>query len=169
MISLHQLKHRANGGIYLQEVAVRLSGKNHAALAQTMNKHNKLPFNARLIGLKGGKYAGHAYVIEADGRAWIVLEQDLQETCARCRGVDRESWAIYKSIGNSRSTARIVLSHLAAKGELDDPACVEFFGKRLPLLEMQDDDTVVVIDKATAASNTSLQSAYNLVAKHLRL
>ena len=122
---------------------------------------------ACLVGIKGGTSAGNVHVLEMGGHAWMVTQQDIKESCARCRAIDKESWAIYKNLGTNKTTAVILLSLLAEKGELEDPSSVERFGKKLPSLELHDEDSIIVIDKTAASSNHALQQAYDFVAKHL--
>lgn len=102
---------------------------------------------------------GYVYVLESDGRVWAVHENDINNSCARCRGVDRTNWSIYKMLMNSGQVAPSVLSVLAQDDELEDPNCVKKFGKRLPLMRIDEDSELRIIDNESCDDSDDLQSA----------
>jgi len=123
---------------------------------------------ACLVSIKVTEPTENVYVIEAPGRAWAVHEVDVLESCARCRGVDLESWAVYKNIGSNQSAARSLLSLLATNGELEDPDCIMRFGRCLPLVQVTESSELTLIDQDLSITKPELNSAYRFTEKLLK-
>lgn len=90
---------------------------------------------------------------------WAVNEEDITDSCARCRAVDKINWSVYKNLMKSGQVGSSVLSVLAQDGELEDPNCVIKFGKRLPLTFIDGNAEVRIMDNESCEGVKELQCA----------
>lgn len=108
-----------------------------------------------------------AYIVSAGGSVFLFSKQEVDESCARCRAIDRESWNVYKSLPtDDDETARAILGILAKEDDLEDPSCIERFGEPTRILSVTSKCSIGTIDHATGTHLSEAIEYAKLLIKH---
>lgn len=107
-----------------------------------------------VLTIKNAKEAGTSIVIDSKESPYAFMQDDLSNSCARCRSPDRESWRVFREVRKVKHPQAKLLAFLTIMGDLEDPWTIEYFGRRLPVIVVDDH-----IDKASVYKSKDIKKA----------
>lgn len=95
-------------------------------------------FKASLIAVKNTEEIGLSIIINSESAPYAFMQEDLFNSCARCRGPDRETWRVYREMQKIKDNQTRLISFITDIGELEDPNLIDLYGRKLPVFDIHE-------------------------------